>query len=400
MEKRLLQSQKMEAIGTLAGGIAHDFNNILSSMMGYAEMAMDEEDPKRRNKDVEQILHACGRARTLVLQILDFSPQTEQKRRPVDICAAVRKGLGLLRASLPATIEIREDLCEAPLYIASDQTQIYQVLFNLCTNAAHAMRERGGVLTVELMPVDFTGDEIVKPPEIVCGHYVKLTVSDIGQGIPPEIVSRIFDPFFTTKGPGEGTGLGLAMIYGIVKSHQGVIRVCSRPGQGTAVDVYLPCLISDGPKEEDSLPAMPMGKGRILFVDDEASLVNISRKILSSLGYDVTATASSLEALKLITFDPGRVDVLISDLTMPMLTGVELAREALSLRPDLPVILCTGFSEKLIEEAAYAIGIRELIAKPVAKAVYARAIAEALDAAAASGTKRERIRPDRPASSL
>jgi len=379
IEKRLLQSQKMEAIGTLAGGIAHDFNNILSAMIGYAEMALEETEREEQESYIGQVLYACDRARTLVAQILDFSRQTDLRQGPADIGAAVREGMRLLRASLPTTIRIEESLSEEPLFSSSDSTQVHQVLLNLCTNAAHAMRDRGGVLKVGLTSADFAENDPQKPPEIAPGGYAVLTVADNGPGIPQDIMGRIFDPFFTTKGPGEGTGLGLSMVYGIVKSYGGAVAVRSDPGRETAVTVWLPRLSAPEADWTGPQPAAPTGHGRILFVDDEEALVDIGMKMFASLGYEVTATASSIEALELLRSDPDRFDLLITDLTMPGLTGIDLALEVLAVRPSLPVILCTGFSERIGGDALRRAGIREVLSKPVPKADFAGAVKKVLE---------------------
>jgi len=380
IEKRLLQSQKMEAIGTLAGGIAHDFNNILSAMIGYAEMALEETEREEQENYIGQVLYACDRARTLVAQILDFSRQTGLRQGPADIGAAVREGMGLLRASLPATIRIEESLPEEPLFASADSTQIHQVLLNLCTNASYAMRDRGGVLKVGLTNADFAENDLQKPPEIAPGGYAVLTVTDNGPGIPQDIIGRIFDPFFTTKGPGEGTGLGLSMVYGIVKSHGGAVAVRSDPGRETAVTVWLPRLPAPGSDWTEPHQAAPTGHGRILFVDDEEALVDIGMKMFASLGYEVTATASSIEALDLLRSGPDRFDLLITDMTMPGLTGIDLALEVLAVRPSLPVILCTGFSERISGDVLRRAGIREVLSKPVPKAKFAGAVKKVLEA--------------------
>jgi PAS domain S-box-containing protein len=379
IEKRLLQSQKMEAIGTLAGGIAHDFNNILSAMIGYAEMALEETEREAQENYIGQVLYACDRARTLVAQILDFSRQAEQKHGPADIGAAVREGMGLLRASLPTTIRIEEALPDKPLFASCDATQVHQVLLNLCTNAAHAMRDRGGVLKVGLTDADFAEDDPQKPPEIAPGGYAILTVTDNGPGIPQDIMGRIFDPFFTTKGPGEGTGLGLSMVYGIVKGYGGAVAVRSDPGRETTVTVWLPRLSAPGSDWTEPQQAAPTGQGRILFVDDEEALVDIGEKMFTSLGYEVTATASSIEALEFLRSNPDGFDLLITDLTMPGLTGIDLALEVLAVRPSLPVILCTGFSERISGDELHKAGIREVLSKPVPKAEFARAVKKVME---------------------
>jgi len=379
LESRLLQAQKMEAIGALAGGIAHDFNNILAAIMGYAGLAQAKAREKDLRHYLDQILRSCDRAKNLVTQILTFSRKAEQEMTPLDLGPLVKESLKLLRATLPSTIEIRSSIGPGAYTVFGDATQMHQVLINLCTNAAQAMRERGGLLEVSLEWIEVTSHTLFLHHELPPGRYVKLNVSDTGTGISPEVVDRIFDPFFTTKKRGEGTGLGLSVVYGIVKERGGAIAVESEPGEGSVFSVYLPATGSDSESKVERDEPIARGSERILFVDDEEMLVEMVRETLHGMGYRVVATESSVKALKIFRAHPARFDLLITDMTMPGMTGVDLAREVMQIRPDIPVILCTGFSENVSEQQAKNLGIREFIMKPVTVAGLARAVRKALD---------------------
>jgi PAS domain S-box-containing protein len=381
MERQLRQAQKMEAVGTLAGGIAHDFNNILAAIIGYTEMLLvkvPKESPIRRN--LEQVLKAGNRAKGLVKQILAFSRQSEQELKPIQIGLVIKEALKLLRASLPTTIEIRSNIGSKTGTILADPTQIHQVLMNLCTNAAHAMRTGGGVLEVSLAEVHFDGERAEHYPDASPGPYLKLTVGDTGCGMDRLVMARMFDPFFSTKGPGEGAGMGLAMVHGIVRSHGGVIAAASEPGQGAIFDVFFPRLADDVAPTAKALSSVPRGSETILFVDDEATLVDMTRQILEQLGYRVVPRTSSREALEAFRAHPEKFDLVITDQTMPQLTGVDLAQEILALRPGIPIILCTGFSEMISPEKAKAMGVREFVLKPIITREIAVTIRKALEA--------------------
>jgi PAS domain S-box-containing protein len=382
LEAQLFQAQKMEAIGTLAGGIAHDFNNILAAMMGYAELAsLDAPEGSKANMRWQEVLKAGLRARDLVQQILTFSRQSSQERKPVEIGPIVKETLKLLRASLPSTVEIRQHVESNADVIETDPTQIHQVLMNLCTNAAHAMRESGGTLEVSLSKVDMQGSTTTPYPDLHAGPYVRLSVSDTGHGIPPQLLKRIFDPYFTTKPVGEGTGLGLAVVHGIVKSHGGEITVSSKPGKGTTFHVYLPG--TDGPQEvAASQRVEPYRLGRqecLLLIDDEQALVDVGKQMLEHLGYRVIVRTSSVEALELFRNQPEKFDLVITDMTMPNMTGDKLAREMMGIRPGMPIILCTGFSEHIAEEKVKKIGIREFVMKPLVMSDLSKTIRRVLD---------------------
>jgi signal transduction histidine kinase/ActR/RegA family two-component response regulator len=387
LESQLQQAQKMEAMGTLAGGIAHDFNNILSAIFGFSELIRDELPPDSALQGrIREVLKAGGRARDLVRQILTFSRQAEQERKPLQVHLLVKEDLKLLRASIPTTIEIRQDVRDCGLVLA-DPTQIHQVLMNLCTNAYHAMREERGVLAVALVPVEIDGDDRkVASLSILPGKYVMLEVSDTGHGMDRVTVDRIFDPYFTTKRKGEGTGMGLAVVHGIVKSHNGHISVYSEPEIGTTFKVYLPQFEGDltsgmkaGGEAVSSVEALPGGTERILLVDDEEQIVEALSLMLESLGYTVNGHTDSLEALATFTKEQGRFDLVVTDMTMPKMTGRELAQKILALRPDMPIILCTGFSEMIDAGRSEIAGVKEFIMKPVIKADLARLVRKALD---------------------
>jgi len=367
MERQLRQSQKMEAIGTLAGGIAHDFNNILGIIMGFSEMILDsvksEADLKRR---VKHILEACRRAKDLVQQILTFSRQSEHERKPLKVAPLVKETMKLIRATLPNAIVIEEAIVAEKDRILAEPSQIQQIVMNLCANAAHSMREKGGVLRVALenaeAPAKTPGLENLQP-----GPCLKLTVSDTGKGIPKDILDRIFDPFFTTKTPGEGTGMGLSVVHGIIRDYKGGVIVESEPDKGAVFTVFLPT--DDGPAMEETPNGdpVPPGQGRILFVDDERALAEIGSELLESMGYAVTAVTDPSQALKTFKKAPEDYELVITDQTMPQISGADLAREILDIRPDIPIILCTGFSESISRETAMALGVRELLYKPILK---------------------------------
>ncbi|MBW2018772.1 MAG: PAS domain S-box protein [Deltaproteobacteria bacterium] len=380
LERQLRQAQKMEAIGTLAGGIAHDFNNILGAVIGCTEMSLfDVPEGTPVHRHLLEVLNAGNRAKDLVNQILAFSRQTEQERKPVKISLIIKETLKLLRASLPTTIKIRQYIETDSDMVLADPTQIHQVLMNLCTNAAHAMREKGGVLQIRLADVELDPEDAARHPDMNPGPYLRLTVSDTGHGINRAVIERIFDPYFTTKGPGEGTGLGLAVVHGIVKSHGGAITVHSEPGEGTAFQVFLPGIESRVTPEIEAYAPLPTGNECVLFVDDEKVLVRIAKEMLERLGYEVIPRTSSIEALESFRERPDHFDLVITDQTMPNMTGTELAKELMRIRPDIPIILCTGFSEVITPEKAMAMGIREFIMKPLMTRDLAESVRRVLD---------------------
>ena len=379
---QLQQAQKMEAIGTLAGGIAHDFNNLLTAILGYAELAMLDlpQKEQKARKDINEVIRAGTRAGELVKQILTFSRKADNKLQPLTVHLVVKEALKLLRASIPSTIELHEQIDNSCGSVLADPTQFHQIIMNLCTNAYHAMRETGGILAVELSRIEINSiDSKVQNLSMNPGHYIKLQVSDTGTGMSRATIDRIFEPYFTTKAKEEGTGMGLALIHGIVKNYGGHISVYSEPGQGTSFQVYLP-RVTDTCQDPETSPETEIRAGdeHILLVDDEESIVALEKRILENLGYTVTATNSSREALEIFTARPEAFDLLITDMTMPHMTGAELSRKVLSITPRFPVIMCTGFSELISEDKAHAIGIREYIIKPVVTKEIARIIRKVL----------------------
>jgi PAS domain S-box-containing protein len=382
LERELRQAHKMEAIGTLAGGIAHDFNNILTGIIGYTQLALARsKTTEAQQRDLKLVLQSAQRASDLVRQILTFSRSKELERIPMQVTPSTKEALKLLRSSLPSTIEIRQqiDLKAEEDMVLADPTQVHQVLMNLCTNAAHAMRGKGGILSVKLAALEIQGPTALPHAELGPGAYVCLTVSDNGHGIDEEIIERIFDPYFTTKELGQGTGLGLAVVQGIVKGCGGAITVYSEPGMGATFNVYLPRIKADLPPVAESTEVPTGGSERILFVDDETMLVDLAKATLQSLGYRVRAENSSRQALAAFRTTPEAFDLLITDMTMPGLTGADLAREILALRPEMPIILCTGFSEQINAGQAKRMGIRGFIMKPYVTSQLAETIRTVLD---------------------
>ena len=381
METQLQQAQKMEAIGTLAGGIAHDFNNILGVIIMLSELSMLETpEGSSLHRHMEKILGAGMRAKDLVQQILAFSRQSAQERIPMSINPIINEALKFLRSSLPSSIEISHHIKMDLGLIEGDPTQIHQVVMNLCTNAEHAMREKGGVLDLKLERVDVDDKMAALHHNLHPGPYVRLQVKDTGYGIEPATMERIFDPYFTTKGVGDGTGLGLAVVQGIVHKHGGTVIVESEVGKGTTFEVFFP-IIEGGKKEIEAkaVAPLPTGGERILFVDDEEALAEVSKEVLEKLGYDVTIRTSSTEALELFKAKPGYFDLVITDMSMPNMTGEQLSRELMKIRPELPIILCTGFSHIISKEKAYEIGIKAFVMKPLVRKDLAETVRRVLD---------------------
>jgi PAS domain S-box-containing protein len=380
LESKLTHSQKMEAVGTLAGGIAHDFNNILGAILGFAqlvEMTLPHDDESRPY--VENIISAGKRAADLIRHILTFSRKREGEFVPTDVVPVLKESLKLLRAGLPAMVEIRLDVQAESASILCDPTQIQQVIMNLCTNAAQAMRDSGGEIYVSLRLEEMDWDRAAGFPELTVGSYAVLAVRDTGPGIETTIQDRIFDPYFTTKPPGEGTGLGLATVHGIARSHKGCVTLKSEPGLGTEFSVWLPHLKHPYQTVSPQAGRICRGAERVLLVDDEAGLAEAVRKMLIYFGYTVTARTGSLEALETFRADPDAFDLVITDFTMPNMTGVQLARELVWIKPGIPIILCTGFAADLSPEEIVPSVVSAIVMKPVMMDLMSRTIREVLD---------------------
>ncbi len=379
LETQLRQSKKMEAIGTLAGGIAHDFNNILASIIGYTEICMEEApEDTLLGDNLKEIFTAGNRAKELVKQILTFARQTDDEVKPLQISAVVKEVLNLIRSSTPASIQIDSNI-ESKALVMGNPTHIHQVTMNLCSNAIHAMEENGGVLKISIT------DEVIPPrsegrvSQLEAGHYIRFVVTDNGVGISPTILSSIFDPYFTTKEVGKGTGMGLAVVHGVVENYGGKIFVKSAMDVGTTVTIYLPTTRKRTPEVQKEQHILPRGAEHILLVDDEETIVNIGKQMLERLGYKVTVRTSSLEALALFRSKSAEFDLVLTDMTMPNMTGDRLAVELMILRPDVPVVLCTGYSDKISEESAAVLGLKGIAYKPLVRSELANLVRNALD---------------------
>jgi PAS domain S-box-containing protein len=380
LESQLFQAQKMEALGTLAGGIAHEFNNILWAIMGFSELtlpALPEGSKERWN--MQQVLQASGRARDLVNQILAFSRKADQEKKPLQIALIVKEALKLMRATIPTTIEIKQIISAPEALVLANATQIHQIIMNLCANAAQAMREKGDTLEIGLEEAYLDQGDLLDYQDLTPGPYVKISVRDNGPGIPPDIIDKIFEPFFTTKGVGEGTGMGLALVYGIVKSHGGAITVSSQPEEGAIFTVLLSKIVGQEPVDQKAQASIPRGRGHILVVDDEEMLVKMMKQMLTGLGYTVTTALGSPAALKIFQAQPEDFDLLLTDQTMPHMDGLQLARELRNFRSDIPIIICTGFSEKVSPETVEAAGIDGLLMKPVNQRDLGETVRKVLD---------------------
>ncbi|MDY6970766.1 MAG: ATP-binding protein [Thermodesulfobacteriota bacterium] len=380
LESQVQQKQKLEAIGTLAGGIAHDFNNILMTIVMNTEFALrNYEGGNSAREGLDLSLKAACRGRDLVEQILTFSRKSEEDLLPVTVSPIVKESLKMLRSSLPATIEIDQHIEAETGMVIISPGRIHQILINLCSNAAYAMAEGGGKLTVSLVEETFDSESDPRHPDIRDGSYLRLTVRDTGKGMPPDITEKIFDPFFTTKNTGEGTGMGLAVVHGIIEGIGGAIEVSSVPGKGTVFDIYLPRIERKETSSVEPLYATPGGSGKILVVDDEESVVESLKRVLTHLGYQIIGKTSSMQALEVFKQEPGRFDLVITDHIMPELTGLALAEEILSIQPDIPIILCTGYAEVISKDQAEIAGVRELVIKPIGMAELAGIVRRLLE---------------------
>ena len=372
LEEKLQQAQKMEAIGSLAGGIAHDFNNVLFSIIGFTELTiadMPKDDQNQSNLD--QVLVAANRAKEMVQQILAFSRQTKTEKKPVKIQSIIKEVVKLLKSSIPSTIEIKVSIDKNCNPVFADPGQIHQIIMNLATNAAHAMKEKGGVMEFILKQQKILLEDLSIYPNLHTGTYIKLIVKDTGYGIHSEIIDKIFDPYFTTKKVGEGTGMGLSVVHEIISDHDGEIIVKTKPEKGTAFHIFLPTIekttsINQDLEQDITSPdPIPTGTENILFVDDDAQIAIMTEKILSRLGYHVTLHTDSRKALETFKKNPDKFDVIITDMTMPKMTGTELATKLFKIKPDVQIILCSGHSDLIDKQIARSMGIKEYITKPI-----------------------------------
>jgi len=377
---QLQHAQKMEAIGILAGGIAHDFNNILGAILGYAEMIRDDFPTGSTGvKDINQVLKAGHRAKELVKQILAFSRQVEANNIPMQPATIVKEAIKMLRSSLPTTISIQQEIDSEAGVILANPSQIHQIVMNLCTNAFHAMEIVGGTLTISLKKKVLTLDDLGTELHMQPGNFVQLSFRDTGTGIAPEIKEKIFEPYFTTKEVGKGTGMGLDIVHGIVQSYGGSIVCECLPKEGTVFHILLPIIEEDALRESETAEQLPLGKEHILLVDDEETLVEMGTAMLERLGYRVTARMNSLEALSTFEKQSNSFDMVITDQTMPGMTGIDLARRILQMRPEMPIILCTGHSSLISEEQVKSLGIKGFAMKPMAQKEIAGLIRRILD---------------------
>jgi PAS domain S-box-containing protein len=379
LETQLRQSQKMEAVGTMAGGIAHDFNNILSIILGNTELAIrDVPEWHPVKESLDEVRKACLRAKDVIRQLLSFGRKSDMQLRPLDIRVILRESLKLIRSSLPSCVEIQQNFDKDIWTTLADPTQINQILINLSNNAADAIESAGGILSVSLENVEIARQD----PELNLepGRYVKIRISDTGVGISAEDMERIFDPYYTTKNVGKGTGMGLAVVHSIVETHNGRINVSSTPGKGTTFEIFL-CSVDEAPiAEAQENETLLHGRETILFVDDEESIVKLNKVRLERLGYQVIGTADPLEALELFRHNSIQFDLVITDMTMPNMTGDRLAAEIMKIRPDIPIILCTGFSGRISEEQALENGIRAFVMKPLELKDLAETVRNVMDA--------------------
>lgn len=389
LEAQISQSQKMESIGTLAGGIAHDFNNILSAILGFSELARrDKDNQEDLLKDLDEVVGSANRAKDLVKQILTFSRRTEQQKQLLQVSLVIKEALKLLRSSIPTTIEMQENITSQSTALA-DPTQIHQVTMNLCSNAYHAMRETGGVLQVTLEDITTVAGDAALPVDLTPGRYIHLAVTDTGCGMDAPTMENIFEPYFTTKAAGEGTGLGLAVVHGIVESHNGHITVNSAAGQGTTFDIYLPLVEKEADDFTLDTRERPIvgGTERLILVDDEEKIATMATKLLSRYGYQVVSFHNAQQALQEFKKAPDSFDMVITDMTMPYMTGTDLAQRLLEIRPSLPVILCTGHSDIVNREKALAMGITEYCEKPLSIEKMLRKVRATLDRVKIMGTR-------------
>ena len=380
LEASLKRAQKMEAIGNLAGGIAHEFNNVLSIIMGNAELAIDYvPDSNPAKESLKEICTASLRAKEVVRQILSFARKTMTSMKPLEINAIVEESIKLVRASIPTMIEIRVSIPSEPKMVLGNPTEIQQILINLCTNSAHSMKQQGGFLRVGLSKVSLDESTAAYYEDILPGEYVKLSVEDTGEGIAPGVLEKVFEPYFTTKEFGAGSGMGLAVVHGLVKKCKGAIDIRSTVGEGTTVEVLFPEIYREAPKESANEHELPTGGEKILLVDDDESIVRMVRQMLERLGYSVLDMTDSLAALERFRSNPDEFDLVISDMAMPGMAGDQLAMQMLRAKKDIPILLCTGYSDTIDEKRAKQLGIKGFAMKPLNKERLAKAVRAALD---------------------
>lgn len=380
LEEQLLQSQKMESIGTLAGGIAHEFNNLLMIIMGNHDL-IAEKMPKSNPifENLKAARTAGYRAREVVSQLLDFSRKSPVAKKKLDLVPVISKTLKLIRSLIPANIDIQKDMADHLDVVFADATQVHQVMINLCGNAAEAMREQGGILSIRVCNETLDKHTVKNHPTLKPGRHVKIVIRDTGQGMEPETLVQIFDPYFTTKPVGSGTGMGLAVVYGIVDQHRGEITADSRPGKGSVFTLRLPSHVGSENSKNKPHVTLPTGTERILFVDDEPSIVKVVKTMLERLGYQLIVSTDPSEALRWFEAEPAGFDLLISDMSMPVMTGAQLSAHILSIRPDMPIIICTGYSEKSLRKVVSEMGLRSFALKPVNRMDLALMVRNVLD---------------------
>ncbi|MBU0462124.1 MAG: response regulator [Proteobacteria bacterium] len=379
-EEQLRQALKMESIGTLTGGIAHDFNNIMGIILGNAELALEdvpEWNPAHFN--LEEIRKASLRAANIVRQLLSFTRITDQKLQPMEIAIVIKDALKFLRSTIPTTIDIEQNISVTNETILADQTQINQIMMNLCINASQAMEQSSGKLAIIVEKVILDDHSAKAYPDLKSGRHIKIMVGDTGPGIDPKIIDRIFDPYFTTKEVGKGSGMGFAVVLGIVKSHSGTITVDSRPGKGTNFSILFPLAQEKAAVETQTIQEIPRGSETILFVDDEISIVNMVQRMFARLGYKVETAITPQDALERFALNPDHFDLVITDMTMPQMTGVDLSEKLMDILPDIPIIICTGYSSLIDEEKAKELGLAAYVMKPINMQETAQTIRKILD---------------------
>jgi len=381
LRNQLIQAQKMESLGTLAGGIAHDFNNILAAVLGYTELVIDDLPGNSVHKaSLQAVIGAANRARDLTRQILMFSRKDPKTKEAVRIGFVVKEAIDLLQQTIPSSVRLKVEISQTAIYVSADPTELHQIVINLCTNAYHALNNEEGEVFIGLEPQDVNGEMAARYPSLSEGRFAVITIRDDGSGMDQETLARIFEPFYTTKEPGKGTGMGLSVVHGIVQSYGGTIGVESTPGKGTTFKIFLPTTdieIAEGQIAKKEAPTQ--GSGKILFVDDEPALASLGQQFLESLGFEVFATVSPVEALEKFSADPEFFDLIISDQTMPEISGDALAAEAMKIRPGIPIIICTGHSTVLDAEKAHAMGISAFLMKPYERTKLASIVLQVMD---------------------